>query len=61
MHATRMAVVFGVAVLALVLGPSAQSQQGATTGMTFFVTSVGSGNGADLGGLAGADAQAPST
>ena len=24
-------------------------------GMTFFVTSVGSGNGADLGGLAGAD------
>ena len=24
--------------------------------MTFFVTSVGSGNGADLGGLAGADA-----
>src|SRR5258708_800166 len=25
-------------------------------GMTFFVTSVGSGKGADLGGLAGADA-----
>ena len=56
MHATRMAVVFGVAVLALVLGPDAQSQQGATAGMTFFVTSVGSGKGADLGGLAGADA-----
>lgn len=26
------------------------------TGMSFFITSVGSGNGADLGGLAGADA-----
>jgi hypothetical protein len=31
----------------------AQAQQ---AGMTFFVTSVGKGNGADLGGLAGADA-----
>ena len=52
MHGSWAAMVFGVAVLALALGPSAQSQQG----MTFFVTSVGSGNGADLGGLAGADA-----
>jgi hypothetical protein len=26
------------------------------TDMTFFVTSVGAGNGADLGGLTGADA-----
>jgi len=33
-------------------GP-AQAQQ---AGMTFFVTSAGKGNGADLGGLAGADA-----
>ena len=57
MHATRAAVVIGVAVLALGLGPGAQSQQDATAGMMFFVTSVGSGNGADLGGLAGADAQ----
>jgi hypothetical protein len=50
MHGSWAAMVFGVAVLAL--GPGAQSQQS----MTFFVTSVGSGNGADLGGLAGADA-----
>src|SRR2546423_15218522 len=28
-------------------------------GMTFFVTSVGKGNGADLGGLDGADADCP--
>lgn len=31
------------------------SNQTASTPMTFFVTSVGSGKGADLGGLAGAD------
>jgi hypothetical protein len=36
------------------LGGSAGAQQGT---MTFFVTSAGSGNGADLGGLAGADAR----
>jgi hypothetical protein len=36
----------------LTLGAGAQAQQAT---MTFFVTSVGSGNGADLGGLAGAD------
>jgi len=34
------------------LGGGAQAQQ---SGMTFFITSVGSGKGADLGGLAGAD------
>jgi hypothetical protein len=37
-------------------GTGTQAQQGgAGTGMSFFVTSVGSGNGADLGGLEGAD------
>jgi len=42
----------GSAALALVACAGMQS----TTGpMSFFVTSVGSGNGADLGGLAGAD------
>ena len=41
-------------MLALALGAaSVQAQQNA---MTFFVTSVGKGNGADLGGLEGADA-----
>ncbi|MEJ7931910.1 hypothetical protein WG922_18205 [Ramlibacter sp. AN1015] len=37
--------------------PGAMARQAAASGpMTFFVTSVGSGRGADLGGLAGADA-----
>ena len=47
-----------IAATALALGwaTGAGAQQGGATGMTFFVTSVGSGNGADLGGLAGADA-----
>ena len=39
------------AMLALAMSGSTIAQQAA---MTFFVTSVGSGNGADLGGLAGA-------
>lgn len=44
--------VLGVAVLAAVasLGVSAQGNQ-----MSFFITSAGPGNGANLGGLAGAD------
>jgi hypothetical protein len=42
-----------VAVLALGLSAPAQAQ---SSTMTFFVTSVGSGKGGDLGGLAGADA-----
>ena len=41
-----------VALLALGLSAGAQAQQ---SGMTFFITSAGSGKGADLGGLAGAD------
>jgi hypothetical protein len=37
--------------------PGAQSAQGAATSpITFFITSAGPGNGANLGGLAGADA-----
>jgi hypothetical protein len=40
------------AMLALGMSGSAIAQQ---AGMTFFVTSTGSGNGADLGGLVGAD------
>jgi hypothetical protein len=57
----------GVLVSAVVLGAGfatvaqAQEKGGASKGggpktMTFFVTSVGKGNGADLGGLDGADA-----
>jgi len=40
------------ACLALLFAAPAQAQQ---ANMSFFVTSVGPGNGADLGGLAGAD------
>jgi hypothetical protein len=43
------------AMLALGFAGGAQAQ-GPASDMTFFVTSVGSGKGADLGGLAGADA-----
>ena len=44
----------GVAVVAAVvsMGVSAQQNQ-----MSFFITSAGPGNGANLGGLAGADKQ----
>ena len=42
-----------VALTGLTMAGPAQAQQ---AGMTFFVTSAGKGNGADLGGLAGADA-----
>jgi len=41
-----------IAALALGLAGGAHAQQSA---MTFFITSVGSGKGADFGGLAGAD------
>jgi hypothetical protein len=43
--------------IALALAACAQTQGGAQNDMTFFVTSAGSGQGADLGGLAGADAR----
>jgi hypothetical protein len=44
------------ALLVFGLSATAQAQQaGSPAAMTFFVTSVGSGKGADLGGLAGAD------
>jgi hypothetical protein len=41
-----------IALLALGLGGGVQAQQ---SSMTFFITSTGSGKGADFGGLAGAD------
>ena len=44
-----------MAVLLVALGSSVGLAQDA--GMTFFITSAGSGNGADLGGLEGADRQ----
>jgi hypothetical protein len=48
----RAWVVASAAVASLCVGATAQAQQGS---MTFFVSSTGSGKGADLGGLAGAD------
>ena len=53
MHKTRGFSIFAsVALLALGLSANAQAQQ---ANMSFFITSVGLGKGADLGGLAGAD------
>ena len=46
-------ILFSVAVVVTGMASTAQAQQAS---MTFFVTSVGKGNGADLGGLEGADA-----
>jgi hypothetical protein len=43
-------------LLALAFSGVGEAQQGGASGMSFFVTSTGSGKGADLGGLAGADA-----
>jgi hypothetical protein len=51
MKTTRLALIACAAVAVVGLAGGAQSQNA----MTFFVTSVGSGKGADLGGLEGAD------
>src|SRR5689334_13579324 len=51
----RLSMLASVALLAMTAGTPAQAQQ--ANSMTFFVTSAGPGKGADLGGLAGADAQ----
>ena len=45
-----------VAIAAALLAGAAYAQQAKQGNMTFFVTSAGKGNGADLGGLEGADA-----
>jgi hypothetical protein len=56
MNMTRWSLLAPAALLSLSLSAGAQAQQGgAASDMTFFLTSAGSGNGADLGGLAGAD------
>src|SRR5580693_1260925 len=53
MFAIRLPVLAAVALTGLSLTAPTRAQQAA---MSFFVTSVGKGDGADLGGLAGADA-----
>ena len=48
----------GLAVFAIViLAPSASPVDAQSNSLSFFITSTGPGKGADLGGLAGADAQ----
>lgn len=60
MKATKR-LVFAAALTALALTSFAQQQQqGPQQPMSFFVTSVGGGDGANLGGLAGADAHCQS-
>jgi hypothetical protein len=51
----RLAMLISAALLPLGLNSGAQAQQSGAGAMTFFVTSAGSGKGADLGGLEGAD------
>jgi hypothetical protein len=53
----RLSVVISATVLSFGLTAGAQAQQ---ADMTFFITSAGPGKGADLGGLAGADAHCQS-
>jgi hypothetical protein len=52
MNKMKGSVAASAALLALALSAGSQAQQ---SPMTFFISSVGSGKGADLGGLAGAD------
>src|SRR5215471_10784954 len=55
--AMNLCIGVSAALLSLGMGCAAQAQQ---NNMTFFVTSAGSGKGADLGGLQGADAHCQS-
>ncbi len=55
MHKNRKIVVIGMAFCGVLAAGLAQTQM-PTGPMSFFVTSAGSGNGGDLGGLNGADA-----
>jgi len=44
-----------LAAATVLLGACAGSMDGSSTGLSFFISSTGSGRGGDLGGLAGAD------
>ena len=56
MKLMRLSILASAALLSLGGGVQAQQQAPQSPNMTFFVTSLGLGKGADLGGLAGADA-----
>ena len=51
----NLRVSYSLAAAALLMLGASDSGSAQQAGMTFFVTSVGSGKGADLGGIAGAD------
>src|SRR5215472_352464 len=51
-HTARLTILASAALMSFAWSAGAPAQQ---ANMTFFVTSAGSGKGADLGGLAGAD------
>lgn len=55
MRGMRFAILATAPLLVLGLSIGAQAQQSGANTMSFFVTSVGTGKGADLGGLEGAD------
>lgn len=55
MNKSRSPVLAAAALLALGWGAAGAMAQDGSQGMSFFITSVGSGKGADLGGLEGAD------
>ena len=54
-RATRLGLIASAVLLALGASGAAVGQKAQQPPMTFFITSAGPGNGADLGGLAGAD------
>ena len=51
----KYAIVFTVVATTALIAPMALAQDGPADNMSFFLTSVGRGDGANLGGLAGAD------
>jgi hypothetical protein len=53
---TRSTILASATIFALTCSAQAQQQPPQSPNMTFFVTSIGLGKGADLGGLQGADA-----
>jgi len=56
MRTWRLVVVAGLAAIPTIMALAQPAQQQPQQPMSFFVTSVGKGDGANLGGLAGADA-----
>jgi hypothetical protein len=56
MHSAKKIVLVSAAVMAAALGAWSTPSWAQVNAMSFFVTSVNPGNGADFGGLAGADA-----